>query len=371
MLTREGTTARRARLWRSLPGPCDAVVITTPEGLTYLSGYAPSPLVFNTVESAAALLLLGDRSILIGDNLLRPFLDRSHADEIVSLEWYTGRKSAGARRLSILRAIHDRLPTQGCRLGVESSACVAPASHGCLLLDDTIRRLRRHKDLDELGVLNRSARAGEAAHAAALQNVKPGMSELQVFLLVQSAASEALGEPAIVYGDFVSGPRVSTEQGGPPTSRIIEQGDLLLLDFSVVVQGYRTDFTNTFVVGASPTDPHRELYEQCLDAMAAGEAKLRPDVPARAVDEAVRGHFRTLGLADRFPSHSGHGLGLGHPEPPYLVPESEETLSEGDVVALEPGLYIPGVGGMRFERNYRITSASHELLTHHRLTLGS
>ncbi len=67
----------------------------------------------------------------------------------------------------------------------------------------------------------------------------------------------------------------------------------------------------------------------------------------------MRGHFAALGLGAAFPTRSGHGLGLGHPEPPYLVPDSDETLIVGDVVALEPGLYVPGVGGMRFEQNYQ------------------
>ena len=86
-----------------------------------------------------------------------------------------------------------------------------------------------------------------------------------------------------------------------------------------------------------------------MGALEAGESLLRPGMEARQVDAAVRGHFARYGLADAFPSHAGHGLGLGHPEPPYLVPESTDSLQEGDVVALEPGLYLPGQGGMRFE----------------------
>ncbi len=78
----------------------------------------------------------------------------------------------------------------------------------------------------------------------------------------------ALGFPAIVYGDFASGPRCETEQGGPPTSRKIERGDLLLLDFSVVVDGYRGDFTNTFAVGGGPTPRQRELFAACIGAPA-------------------------------------------------------------------------------------------------------
>ncbi len=164
-------------------------------------------------------------------------------------------------------------------------------------------------------------RAGEAAQAAALAEIQPGMTELDAYLIVQRAAIAALGEQAIVYGDFASGPRCELEKGGPPTSRKIEPGDLLLLDFSVIVSGYRGDFTNTFAVGGGPTTRQRELFDACLGALSAGEARLKPGTAARDVDAAVRGHFAKLGLDHAFTSHSGHGLGLGHPEPPYFVPE--------------------------------------------------
>jgi Xaa-Pro aminopeptidase len=237
-------------------------------------------------------------------------------------------------------------------------------------LGPVIRPLRRSKDPDELDVLRHSMRAGEAAHAAALAMVEPGLTELDAYQIVQRAAIEALGEPAIVYGDFASGSRCETERGGPPTSRTIERGDLLLLDFSVVVAGYRGDFTNTFAVGAGPTPRQRELFEACVGALRAGEAVLRPGTPGRAVDAAIRALFAYLGLEHAFLSHSGHGLGLGHPEPPYFVPESGDTLVAGDVVALEPGLYVEGVGGMRFERNYHVTADGFETLSNHEIRIA-
>jgi Xaa-Pro aminopeptidase len=107
-----------------------------------------------------------------------------------------------------------------------------------------------------------------------------------------------------------------------------------------------------------------------MGALEAGETLLRPGQPAKEIDAAVRRHFAAHGLEAYFPTHSGHGLGLGHPEPPYLVPESTDTLEDGDVVALEPGLYVPGAGGMRFERNYLLTGEGHDLLTRHRLCLA-
>ena len=87
---------------------------------------------------------------------------------------------------------------------------------------------------------------------ALMAGFRPGMTELDAYLMVQNAAISELGEQVVVYGDFASGPRCETDRGGPPTSRKIERGDLFLLDYSVIVCGYRGDFTNTFAVGADP-----------------------------------------------------------------------------------------------------------------------
>jgi Xaa-Pro aminopeptidase len=266
----------------------------------------------------------------------------------------------------------------GKRIGVELSSVPAGVIEGLrsarsrLELVDIaplLRTMRRAKDPDEVATLLRSMRAGEKGQAAALEQIKPGMTELEAYRVVQNAAMMELGEPAILYGDFASGPRCEIEKGGSPTSRRIEPGDLLLLDFSVVVSGYRGDFTNTFAVGRGPTPRQQELFEACLGAIQAGEARLKAGTAGRAVDAAVRGYFATLGLAEAFTSHSGHGLGLGHPEPPYFVPHSDDTLQVGDVVALEPGLYIEGEGGMRYERNYLITADGFGTLSHHKLSI--
>ncbi|MGA2930372.1 MAG: M24 family metallopeptidase, partial [Solirubrobacteraceae bacterium] len=205
--------------------------------------------------------------------------------------------------------------------------------------------------------------------AAALEQIKPGLTELDAYRVVQNAAMLELGEPAILYGDFASGPRCEIEKGGSPTSRKIEPGDLLLLDFSVVVSGYRGDFTNTFAVGRAPAARQQELFEACLGALHAGEASLKPGATGREVDSSVREYFGSLKLAHAFTSHSGHGLGLGHPEPPYFVPSSDDKVVIGDVVALEPGLYIKGEGGMRFERNYEITADGFRTLSHHEIRI--
>ena len=379
MLTAEGCAARRERLWRALPTACDALVVGDPSHLIYFAGFAPSPFEFRTVESAALLVLEPGRATLVGDNILGPFLDRAHVDERVATVWYEGKRSAGHRRANLVASAVERLAkTSAKRIGVELASVPAGVVEGLRasrpgveIVDITqvIRPLRRAKDADEVATLRRSMLAGEEAQAAALLEIVPGMTELDAYLIVQHAAQKALGEQLQLYGDFASGPRCEIEKGGPPTSREIEPGDLLLLDFSVIVAGYRGDFTNTFAVGADPSPRQRELFEACVGALKAGESCLKPGIPGRSVDAAVRAHFASLGLDAYFTSHSGHGLGLGHPEPPYFVPESTDTLIEGDVVAIEPGLYIEGIGGMRYERNYLITADGFETLSNHELRI--
>ncbi|MDR3622948.1 MAG: Xaa-Pro peptidase family protein [Paludisphaera borealis] len=384
MLTREGCLARRRRLWEATSGTVDAIVITQPESLVYFAGFRASPFTFRSSESSAALILLPDRAILIADDLLDPYLAESHVDATAAFSWYAGERPAPHRGDRLVEAFTEAWPrTAGSRLGVEYASIPAGILDGVSgvsddqtfevsNIDPIVRELRRAKDADELALLRRSARAGEAAHAAALDRMRPGMTELDAFLIVQEAAVREAGEPVQVYGDFVaSGGPDAIEPPHTPRlrNRPIQAGELLLLDFSVVVHGYRADFTNTFVVGGEPTARQRAMADACLGALAAGEALLGPDREARAIDAAVRGYFASLKLDSYFQSHSGHGLGLGHPEPPFLVPDSDETLAVGDVVALEPSINAPDVGLMRFERNYLITENGCELLTRHRLTL--
>jgi Xaa-Pro aminopeptidase len=379
MLTPQGSKLRRDRLWRALPSECDLLLVADPSHLIYLAAFAPSPFVFRTVESGALLILEPARATLVGDDMLGPFLDRAFVDEIVAPSWYDGNHSAPNRRMQLVESTLNRLAgISGKRIGVELSSVPAGVAQGLrsarpgleiVDIAPIIRKLRRSKDPDEIEVLLRSMRAGEKGQAAALRQVKPGMTELDAYRVVQNAAMMELGEPAILYGDFASGPRCEIEKGGSPTSRKIEPGDLLLLDFSVVVSGYRGDFTNTFAVGRGPTARQHELFEACLGALHAGESSLKPGASGRAVDSAVRDYLASLKLAHAFTSHSGHGLGLGHPEPPYFVPNSDDTLVIGDVVALEPGVYIKGEGGMRFERNYEITAEGFRTLSHHEIRI--
>src|SRR5207245_6132966 len=129
-------------------------------------------------------------------------------------------------------------------------------------------------DPDEIAILRKCMRVTEVGHAWARENVKPGMTELDVYCGVAAACTRAAGQPVIVYGDFAVSPGPE-RRGGGPSDRVLEPGDLFILDYSVVIHGYRSDFTNTLVVGKGPTADQQRLLDLSLAAMAAGAQGLR------------------------------------------------------------------------------------------------
>lgn len=379
MLTAEGCRRRRDRLWSSLDPRPDAILLHSPRNLTYFSNYYASPFVFRSQNAGAMLLLESEGvSTILCDNLLQPYAEASHVDRVEMPVWYRSRESAPRRDELLMRSAVELLKrVRPTLLGIDGAVpaivieALREATPGLMLLDvgPTIHRLMRSKDADEVAVLRRSMDVAAAGFAVALAGIDPGMTELDAFEMVNEACMDAAGEPVIVYGDFAAGPNAE-QGGGGPTNRVIEKDELFILDCSAIVHGYRGDFANTFVVGGGkPTGRQREMAAACLEAMEAGEAMLRPGAAGREVHAAVHGVFVERGMHALFPHHAGHGLGLGHPDPPYLVPESEDVLVEGDVVTLEPGLYERGSGGMRFERNYLVTAAGIETLTCHHIGL--
>jgi Xaa-Pro aminopeptidase len=375
MLTAEGCRNRRARLWEALPEKPDCIVLSSPRHLVYFADFYPSPFLYSSQNSTALLILTPDGGgTLVADNVAKRFAEAAHVDEAITPSWYDGKHSAGSREGVVQKAVVDKLKQLDARrFGYErntphwvlTQGPTEPVRISCSVLAD----LQRRKDADEMELMRKSIRAGEAGHKAAVAGIQPGMTELQAYHLVADAAMEAIGEQAIVYGDFASGANAE-RGGGGPTDRVIEKDDLFILDYSVIVRGYRGDFTNTFVVAGGKAESRvKEMERACLEAMSAAEKLLRSGAACRDVDAAGRGTLLAHDSSFTLRHHMGHGIGLGHPDPPYIVPESNETLVVGDVVTLEPGQYHPGVGGMRFERNYLITEDGYENLTHHFLGL--
>jgi Xaa-Pro aminopeptidase len=191
---------------------------------------------------------------------------------------------------------------------------------------------------------------------------------MDVYLEVQRRALEELGAPGLVYGDFRAVNADDPKRGGLPTDYVLQEGDLFILDYSVLLGGYRSDTTNTIAV-SGPNAEQQRLFEDCVNSLKAGEEKLLPGMPAKDIFAAAEQRFLDEGYEPSPPRHMGHGLGLGHPEPPIIVPESSDVLAAGDVVTLEPARYIKGIGGVRVEHNYLITEEGFKRLSHQELAL--
>jgi Xaa-Pro aminopeptidase len=363
MLTAEGCRQRRLRLWEQLdPKPeSDHLRLADPLHLVYLANFHVDPI-SSSAEFGGYLLLRKDgHATLIHDNRLPKSAQDAHVDETRVVEWYNGLSPAhGPRRLVPLERVN---PTGH---GLRIHDRIGDPSASALI--HSITAMRRRKDADEIALMRKCMRTTEAGHVWARANIKPGMTELEVYNGVNAACIGDVGRPVIVYGDFAVSPGPE-RRGGPPTNRVLNPGDMFILDYSVVIDGYRSDFTNTLVVGKDPTADQQRLQTLCVEAMAAGEKVLHAGTPCRAVYDSVRGVFEKAGVAQYFPHHAGHGLGLEHPEAPYLVREATEVLQSSDIVTLEPGLYVPGVGGVRIENNYLIQDDGYERLSNHVIAL--
>jgi Xaa-Pro dipeptidase len=372
MLTIPGCRKRVERLRDAMDPSWEAAVIRLPEHLLYLANFFPLPSSLN-LHSSSFLLIERDGPVtLFTDNWLADQAQSAAVDEVVVKEWYASRGPALNRALIVSEAIRERIE----KLRVKTVAAelahlpahVAVSAGACADIEPVVRKLREVKDADEIEAVRRGIRTAEAVHEASRALLAPGKTEIEYYAGLVERATLAAGTPFVMMCDLVSGPRAA-KGGGPPTDRRIQEGELVILDIFPYVEGYRGDITNTLVAGGRPSAEQEAAYRIVEEAIRRGESLLRPGTPVREVFHAMDAALRTApgtGLVH----HGGHNLGLGHPEAPEIVPESDRTLEAGMIMTLEPGVYELPSGGIRLEHDYLITRDGPERLSNHRLGLA-
>jgi len=360
MITAEGCRKRRERLLARLK-PAGPTVLAEACHLRYFANFYVEPMSLGADFGGVLVLQPDGRTLLFHDNRMPKSVKSGFVDEWKAIDWYDGQSPGQGPRGLVCRGMLEAAGTGG-RIHDSLGDPLAPQIY------NLTAELRRAKDADEVEQMRACMKATEAGHAWARANVKPGMSELEAYAGVCNAVYAQAGHWAVVYGDFTVSPG-SAKRGGPPTPHVLQSGETFIIDYSVILGGYRSDFTNTIAVGGKPSADQKRIFDLCVQAMAAGEKELKAGAKCQTVYDAVRGVFSAAGMADNFPHHAGHGLGISHPEPPYLVRHSTETLVAGDIVTLEPGLYVDNVGGVRIENNYLITASGYERLSNHTIAL--
>lgn len=220
---------------------------------------------------------------------------------------------------------------------------------------------REVKDALEVASIRKAAAITSAAVTAALAVLAPGVTEREVAAEIERnfkrLGAEGLAFPTLVAaGDRAALPHPM------PGDRPLAAGDWLLIDAGCVADGYCADMTRTLVLGR-PDARQREVWEAVKRALDAGIAAVKPGARARDVDAACRKVLADCGLAQYFGHDTGHGVGLTLHEGPRVAADADEVLEPGMVVTVEPGVYLPGWGGVRLEELVLVTSEGRDVLT--------
>lgn len=229
-------------------------------------------------------------------------------------------------------------------------------------LSGVIEKIRLIKSQEEINIIKVACEIADNAFTHILNFIKPGITELDVsnelefFMRKQGATSSS-------FDIIVASGLRSALPHGVATDKIIETGDFVTLDFGAYYNGYISDITRTVAVG-QPSDQLVEIYNAVLESQLLALEKVGPGMTGAQADAVSRDYLKTKGLGKAFGHSLGHGIGLEVHEGPGLNFRSQVVLEPNMVVTIEPGAYIPGVGGVRIEDDILITETGNEILNH-------
>lgn len=214
-------------------------------------------------------------------------------------------------------------------------------------------KLREIKDDSEIALISKACAISSKAFELVLHDVKPGMTEIQLKRLLENHLMD-LGAQSTSFDTIVaSGPNGSLPHA-IPGERQLQKGDMITLDFGAKYKGYCADMTRTISLG-QPEAKMLEVYNIVLEAQKASQDALAPGKLCQAMDSIARDYIKDKGYADHFGHGLGHAVGIDIHEDPRLSQKSQDALQPGHVVTVEPGIYLPGIGGVRIENTCLIT----------------
>lgn len=341
-----------------------AGLITAPVSMKYLTGWSnPSKRFSGLVVPASGEPVLIVPTLEMGEarhsaiSTLRNWTDGENPFALLAQVL----TDAGARgkflaleKEALSLFLYERMATE---LGVSAGDLLGQVGD----LTPVVNGLRECKSEAEIALMQRAADMVNPALDAAMRAIKPGITEKQLAAILEEAMSQA-GAQGIAFETHVLFGAKSALPHGSTGDQVLEAGQVVLMDFGAMYQGYRSDITRTVACGEWPGEMAK-VYEIVLAANEAAIAAVRPGVTLGEVDRAARRVIEDAGYGEYFIHRTGHGLGLEVHEEPYVVGGNAKLLKPGHVVTIEPGIYLPGVGGVRIEDDVVVTKTGCRVLT--------
>jgi Xaa-Pro aminopeptidase len=331
----------------------EALLISSESNVTYLTGFT---------GDSSFLLLTQDKELLISDGRY----DTQIKAECPGLEMDIRRAGVliHEQTIKILRAAKiARLAIEAESMSVATRDRLAEGLPKMEIGHSTgmVEFLRQCKDKEELKLIREAIRIAETSFAAIRASLQPDQTEAQVGDALERQI-RALGGDGPAFATIVAaGPRAALPHAGV-SGGCVGEGELVLIDWGAQWHLYKSDLTRVLVTGRiSPK--LRRVYEVVFRAQARAIAAIRPEVETTEVDEAARSVIAAAGLGRRFNHGIGHGFGLQIHEAPKMSSKNSVKLRPGMVVTVEPGVYLPGWGGIRIEDDVLVTRNGHEILT--------
>ena len=333
----------------------DALVVTTLPNVRYLTGFAGSAGVLVVTPTGALLTTDGRYRTQSSEQV-----GAAGAEVEIRIGNMADQRQAAKDFVATLPRVGleaDNVSWSGQRVWASllDAAELVPTSNA-------VEALREVKDAAEIARMERAASIADAALYEVLPMLSEEVTEEQ-FALELDTAMRRGGAEGVAFETIVAAGENSAKPHHRPGPRRVRRGDPVVVDFGATYEGYRSDMTRTFCVGAEPEGDMARVFAVVGASQAAGAAAVRPGIVAKEVDDVCRAIITDAGWADRFEHGTGHGVGLDIHEAPTVSQLGTAILAPGFVVTVEPGVYLPGQGGVRVEDTLVVTEDGSRPLT--------
>ncbi|WP_440055941.1 M24 family metallopeptidase [Pseudoalteromonas sp. T1lg65] len=354
MLTQVNYTARQAKITAKLLAQnLDAIIISGYENIVYLTGF--------TGHAATLLITANGSHSLITDYR---YFERA-TEESQGVEVVLRARDSESLPDCIFRLLGNKqaIAFESEKVSYREFAALYESNHQTKLLPvyGWTEQLRMVKDQYEISQIKHAATIADEALSQTMPYIKEGISERDVAIELEYRMQK-LGSEGISFDTILLFGERSSLPHGNPTNKKLKQGDLILLDFGAVVNGYRSDMTRTFVLGTA-NEKQQSIFDTVKAAQQNALSKVCAGADCLMINTAAHHVLATSPFAQYAGEGLGHGVGLFLHEQPFIKPGVEYQLQAGNVITIEPGIYIPQFGGVRLEEDILVTESGYECLT--------